>query len=146
MKTLINFFKGRKISFWLGFVAVLVGMVALIAYAAYAAKNSVNVAVLITLLLAIVAQGVQLFLNTEELPVLTAILFGAAAGCFIYEVYGTFVDYAFKVNFFGDVSQLGNVMAVLVISGIAAIVAVVECFFSVGKIKKPAKGQPFEEK
>lgn len=115
MNKLTGFFRGKRAGFYVALVSVILNFAVLCAYLAFGAKNGFNAAVVIFLLLSLIAEAVSLFVAIDFLPMIAAVLLSAAVGVFIYNTYGTFVDYFNHIKFFGDVTQMGIILTVLIL-------------------------------
>lgn len=125
---ILNFLKTRRAGFYFGALAAAASVAALIIYSVYAAANGVNALVLIMLIACLLSSAGYAAVGLGVLPVLSALFAAVAAGVFFCDTYGTYIDYIYQVNFWGDVTQLGRVIAVTVTSGLAAVFSVAAAF------------------
>lgn len=125
-----EYFKAAGIATYLNLSAGLVGISGLAVYIAYAVGTSVNPLVVTAVIAGIAAAVVGTTLGSEHIATLSPIAFGLALGGLAYDVYGTFVDYVNNINFFGDVSKLGIICAIIVLISLCIVSTLTANFFA----------------
>lgn len=123
-----QFISSRSAGFYLGALAAVAALVSAAIYSAYCARNGTNVFTIVLFCLSFISAVVFCLRGTGVFPLLCAVFAAAGAGCFFCDTYGTYVDYFNQVNFWGDVTQLGTILAVMIVALVCAALSVAACF------------------
>lgn len=131
--------KNKSIGFFLSLVTAAVALIALIVYFVYASKNEFNALIVVSLIVVIAAELCASVFKSKilamYLPVLAPVFGAIATFSFITDTVGTFVDFFTGVGIFGDITQIGIITAICILSLIASVLSIVACFF---RKEKPA--------
>lgn len=123
-----EFLREKTLGFYLNAFSTLFGVVAIVLYCIYVLKNGFDLVIFTSFLIALTSSVLFYFSEKEFFPFLGTVFYALAAGLFFTRIYGTYVDYFNKINFWGDVSQIGIVTAVLLFAVASAIGSGATCF------------------
>ncbi len=126
-----NLLKNLSLRDYLKICSAALTLVSVIFYAIYAVKaDSFNVGVVILALLGVAVTLLSFRLNKGYVYLAAVTLLSLTVCVFICEtrVYGTFVDWFNKVNFFGDVKLLWLILTVTVLNFVSILCNAVNGF------------------
>ena len=125
--------KNKSIGFFLSLAAAAVALIALIVYFIYAAKNGVNALIVVSLIVVIAAElcaaACKNKIVAAYLPVIAPVFGAVATFSFVTDTVGTFADFFTGVGIFGDITQIGIITAICILSLVASLLSIVVCFF-----------------
>ena len=124
-----NVFKNRNVPFFGSLIAAVLCVIAAIVSLVYTnAVNEPYPLVPVCLFAAAAIIIINIFVNGGLLNVLAAILAGVSAAAFTFHNIGSYVDYIYKINMFGNVSFISVILAATIMMAVAALVLVIVSF------------------
>ncbi len=130
-KTLLS---NRSAGFYLGLLGGLADAAALICYIAYGnASGDSNNVVLFSLIAAAAVEVISIWVNSDIFTVAAPALCMIALCSFLSDSVYTLVGYFMNLDMFGDVTMIGYVAWVSILTGIAAIILTVAAFLKKDK-------------
>lgn len=120
---------GRTMGFYLGLAGGVLAVIALILYVIYGnVTGERNMMVLLPLTAAAALQVVSIFVDSDELVIVSPALCAVALSAFIVDSINTLVGYFFNLDMFGDASMIGSVAQISIFTGVAVVVLLVSSF------------------
>ena len=121
--------KNKALGYYVGLLGGIAAVIALAFYINYGNMTGQrNMLVIVPLVCVIALQIVSIFFENDLLIMAAPALCMIPLGAFLFDSVGTIVDYVFNLTLYGDVSQIGNVARMSVITGIGVIVLLVSTF------------------
>lgn len=123
-------FADRAAGFYLGLAGGLLFLIALIRYLSCngVTENGINMLVVLPLAAAIALIVASVFVDSDVLTVLTPAIATVALATFIIDSINILTGYIFGLAMFGDVSMIGAVAQVSILTGAALLVLVIGAF------------------
>ena len=109
-------------------ITLMMALIGMAVYVVYAIKNGFHGGLTAIWLTGILMMGISVFRCGVALQLPATWCFAAGLAMFIYQVYGTYVDYFNGVSFFGDVSQIGLITGTLSALFLTAVLSAISCF------------------
>lgn len=116
---------GRDAGTYIGIAGGIVALVAVIAYLAYGASNML---VLLPLLAGIALELVSVFKEQDILIILAPVCCMISLCIFVMDSIYIFVAYFFKLAMFGDITLIGPVSRICVLTGVSVILLLISSF------------------
>lgn len=123
---------GRDAGTWIGIAGGIAAIAAAVFYVFYGVDNML---VLIPLLAGIVLEAVSVFADYDILTILSPVCCMASLCVFVMDSVYIFVAYFFNLAMFGDITQIGAVSRICILTGAAVLLLLVASFVKKGKEK-----------
>lgn len=122
MKKLLT---GRDAGTYLGIAGGILAIAAAVAYLAYGASNML---VILPLLAGIVLEGISVFMDQDILVILAPVCCMISLCAFVMDSIYIFVAYFFNLAMFGDITLIGPVSRICVLTGMSVIFLLISSF------------------
>lgn len=116
---------GRDVGTYLGIAGGIIGIAAAAAYLIYGASNML---VLLPLLAGIVVEAASLFVDHDILVILAPVCCMVSLCTFVMDSVYIFVAYFFNLAMFGDITLIGPVSRICILTGVSVILLLISSF------------------
>lgn len=131
MKT---FFKGKAVGFYLLLAALILGIASTVYYVLWGNANyALNQVVAIALGVGVAVNVLLLFIHSDYLKIALTALYGAGMIQLAVDNAGSFADAYQGIVMFGDPTQVGTLIQMIAMLGVAVLCVIVASFMGTKK-------------
>ena len=121
--------KEKTIGFYFIVLAEILGIVSIIRFSVWGSTHdSFDWMIVIALALGIILDTILLFKDNEFMVVMATICYSVPAVKVVTNSVGSFVDAFQGINMFGDASQVGKIVSLMVMMMISVLASVIASF------------------
>lgn len=143
MNKFVEFLKSRPVSFYLRLAATVLAFVPIVYMATRIETEPKYIWAVVCAALAVAAHVALMFTEnrawSDFIEIAVAALIAAEFSLFVAGGVLDVVDYVFQINFWGDASQFGSIVAYAIIIFISMGLSVASCFMNKAYEKKAAQ-------
>ena len=126
--------KNKAIGFYLVLLASVLGIISVIRYFLWAATNdSLDYVIIISFVIGILFNTLLMLKENDFAMILTTTCYSIAGVKILTNSVGSFVDALQGINMFGDATQVGNIIAIVVFVLLAIILSMIVSFTTLSK-------------